>query len=164
MRWKRRTPKDEELAVVPPRFDEEEARSARPVVPLARDADAPSPGLVSTNETPPGALARTSKILLAWAVAATLVAGAAVFYGAGRGAQPQPSGLPPTQGSVSGATAPPAPPADANTSGAAPADDEDRAEKPADGRRHGRARKGALSRGVGRRRVGGARLVGVIRG
>jgi hypothetical protein len=76
------TPEDVETKVVAPRFDDSEAATARPVVPI----DLPGGGR-STVRTSLRAL--SPYLILAWAVCATLAAGVFAIYRSGETSAPQ---------------------------------------------------------------------------
>lgn len=87
------TPGDEETKVVAPRFDERESATARPVVPIDPH-DGKANGRRATARRSLSAYSR--HLILAWAVVATLAAGAFALYRGGETntpevATPQPS-------------------------------------------------------------------------
>lgn len=174
--WRRRQSlplESTEPAASAPRFDEEEARTARPVEPLAHEANTGGEASFSsrTVESHTRRRTRASSVLLTWAVAATVVAAAALFYRGDHGDTGRPSQPISTQGAAGGARAEDSPrpqpgePSGAPVSGgAAVAQDATNVEKPATRRPRAWSKGRARVRGAGGGGPRKARLVGVISG
>jgi type IV secretory pathway VirB10-like protein len=97
---RRETSSADDATVVAPRFDEREAATARPVVPLGGSNN------VGTGGSGGFSLRANSRhLLLAWAVIATLAAGAVAVYRSAHTSEPQIAPQPATESTAGGAVA-----------------------------------------------------------
>lgn len=96
----RETPAADDATVVAPRFDEREAATARPVVPLGGSNNAGRWGAGGFSWR-----ANSRQLLLAWAVIATLAAGGVALYKSAHTSEPQVEPQPVMESTAGGAVA-----------------------------------------------------------